>query len=161
MKRSLFLVAGLAMLVSAPAFAQTTTGTTANSGSVAVVNGDTIYNPGRIRNRVDQTSSGIAPGLAAAGVESCAGSVSVGVGVTGFNIGVGKTYEMADCNRRAYARSLQSMGKGLAAVAMICNNDEVAAALAITGDPCPQAVVAAGGSYYTQAAPAPRRARRK
>ena len=38
-----------------------------------------------------------------------------------------------DCTRRAYARSLQALGLEEAALAMLANNPEVAAALVKTG----------------------------
>jgi hypothetical protein len=121
------------------------------SGAVAIVNGDTVYNPNKIRQRIDSTASAIAPGLTAAGVHSCAGSASVGAAVTGFNFGIGSTYEMQECNRRAYAATLAGLGQNGAALALVCNNPEVMAALNQTGVICPQQKLVAVAS----AAPAP------
>jgi hypothetical protein len=131
------------VLLASPAFAQSTgTSTTgasnSNSGATAVVNGDTIYNPAKTKQRIASTASGIAPGLTAAGVHSCAGSASIGVGAVGWNFGAGTTYEMQECNRRAYAATLMGMGQNAAALALVCNNPEVQASLNMTGVVCPQ-----------------------
>lgn len=141
--RSHFAFAIIAALASFPALAQTnTSGSTSNSGASAIVNGDTIYNPGKIKQRISTTASAIAPGLTAAGVHSCAGSTSIGASVTGFNFGFGTTYEMIECNRRAYAATLAGMGQNAAALALVCNNAEVQAALNNTGVICPQQRIA-------------------
>jgi len=108
------------------------------SGAVVNVQGDTVYGGGKVKQRIDSTASGIAPGLTAAGVHSCAGSASIGVGATGFNFGAGTTYEMQECNRRAYAATLMGMGMKGAALALVCNNPEVQQALNLTGVICPQ-----------------------
>jgi hypothetical protein len=126
-----------------------------NSGATAIVAPVTNqYAPNRIKQRIDTTASAIAPGLTAAGVHSCAGSAALGVGGTGFNFGFGSTYEMVECNRRAYAATLAGMGQNAAALALICNNAEVRAALNQTGVICPQQVATtAGASYAPGAAP--------
>lgn len=127
------------VVIGAPAVAQ---GLNSNSqsfsGSQVTVQGDTIYGTGRQRIRQDITASAIAPSLTAAGVHSCAGSASLGVGVTGFNFGAGATYEMQECNRRAYAATLMGMGMKGAALALVCNNPEVQQSLNLTGVICPQ-----------------------
>ncbi|HEV2560482.1 MAG TPA: hypothetical protein VGU45_17810 [Microvirga sp.] len=142
----LTLALAAAALASAAA-AETTTAAgqnsaaTSTSGSVAIVNNGG-QGHGRSQ-RIATTASAIAPGLTAAGVHSCAGSASLGVGGTGFNFGVGSTYEMIECNRRAYAATLVGIGQNAAALAMICNNPEVQAALNVTGVICPQQLAAA------------------
>ena len=93
--------------------------------------------------QIDTTSSGIAPGLTAAGVHSCAGSASGGMGMTGINFGVGSTKEMVECNRRAYAASLQGLGQNAAALDVICQNEEVRHSLNVTGVICPSQRAAA------------------
>jgi len=143
-----YIVIAAAMLAASPSLAQTAAETKtsqASSGATASVVGDTIYNPAKTKQRLVTTNSGIGPGLTAAGVHSCAGSASVGVGVTGFNLGAGATYEMIECNRRAYAASLAGMGQNLAALDLLCQNAEVKASLNNTGVVCPhqQAAIAA------------------
>ena len=144
MKRTFFAAAAVALLAASPALAQTVTDGTRRSdsrswsGATVNVSGDTIHGGGKTKIRQDITASGIAPGLTAAGVHSCAGSASLGMAATGFNFGIGSTYEMQECNRRAYAATLADLGMSGAALALICNNPEVQGALNQTGVVCPQ-----------------------
>src|SRR4051794_24968340 len=105
MKRLLLLPAILSVLAG-PALAQSSAvqpNSDAHSTSGASVNvqGDTVYAAGKTKSRIASTASAVAPGLTAAGVHSCAGSASIGGSGIGFNFGVGSTYEMQECNRRA------------------------------------------------------------
>lgn len=140
MRWTFFATAALAVLLASPALAQATTSNAnrAQSGANVNVQGDTYYQSGKTKSRVASTASGIAPGLTAAGVHSCAGSASIGVGGVGWNFGAGTTYEMQECNRRAYAATLMGMGQNAAALALVCNNPEVQTALNQTGVICPQ-----------------------
>lgn len=82
------------------------------------------------------TPSILAPGLAAAGIESCLGSASVGGAGPGFGITIGSTTTDKGCNLRLYARTLYSLGHTVAATQILCNDPEVAAALAVEGVRC-------------------------
>ena len=107
------------VLMTAPAMSQATSSSvsTSNSGSNS---GASIVNnaPASVRTRGynDVTASAFAPGLTAAGINSCAGSISGGVGGTGFNFGLGGTYEMDECTARANAAALAGLGQSLAAL---------------------------------------------
>ncbi|PWL19297.1 hypothetical protein DKP76_01675 [Falsochrobactrum shanghaiense] len=118
----------------------------AGSSSIAISGGN--VSPNKIRTTVPA----FAPGLVAAGVHSCAGSTSVGVGATGWGFGFGSTYEMRECNRRAYAAALLGMGHRGAALDLICLNKEVRSSLNATGVACPSQALAT-----RTAAPAPAR----
>jgi hypothetical protein len=145
----------LAVIFVSPAVAQQqnpNSNSQSYSGSQVTVQGDTVYGGGKQRIRQDITASGIAPGLTAAGVHSCAGSASIGMGVTGFNFGAGATYEMQECNRRAYAATLMGMGMKGAALALVCNNPEVQQSLNLTGVTCPQQQAAMQAAAAQQAA---------
>lgn len=83
-----------------------------------------------------QTPSAIAPGLAAAGIETCAGSASFGASAPVFGISFGTTTVDKGCNLRLYSRTLYSMGYRTAATQLLCNEPEVAAALALQGVRC-------------------------
>jgi hypothetical protein len=65
------------------------------------------------------------PGLAAAGLETCLGSVSAGVGVIGTGVSFGTTIPDAGCAARLDARTLWSMGLRKAAVARLCLNTDI------------------------------------
>src|SRR5690606_35926500 len=125
------------------AFAQTVgidnqTNSASQAGSTAVA----ISGGNRSPNKIRTTVPAFAPGLVAAGVHSCAGSTSVGVGSTGWGFGIGSTYEMRDCNRRAFAAALLGMGQNRAALDLICLNKEVRSSLNATGVVCPSQATA-------------------
>jgi hypothetical protein len=67
----------------------------------------------------------VAPGLAAAGLETCLGSASGTVSAIGFGIGGGSTYVDPGCEARLDARTLASWGLRAAAVARICQQPKV------------------------------------
>jgi hypothetical protein len=153
MKRTLIVAASL--FLALPALAQTTaTGTgTANSssssGAVAIggsgsatANGGsvTFNSPGSVSSRVRQsgrlatTPSAIAPGLGAAGVETCYGpGVSAGLSVTGFGAAFGMGQYDSSCNRRLNARTLWAFGAKRIALRIMANEPEVQQAMAEDG----------------------------
>jgi hypothetical protein len=69
--------------------------------------------------------------------ETCMGSSSGGVQGASFGVSIASTWESVKCDRRMFARSLESLGKRAAAVAMLCLDDDVRKAMAAAGDPCP------------------------
>ena len=90
----------------------------------------------------------LAPGLTAAGIETCLGSNSVGGAGPGFGVTIAGTITDRGCNLRLYSRTLYSMGHKLAATQILCNDPDVAAALALEGVRClvgPAAEAAARG----------------
>lgn len=123
--------------LASPAFAQTQSNAGSDSRAMAIIDNSQPAMT-RSKGRLDTTASAIAPGLTAAGVHSCAGSTSAAGGGTGFGFSFGTTYEMQECNRRAYAATLMGMGQNAAALALVCNNSEVQNALNLTGVVCPQ-----------------------
>lgn len=87
-----------------------------------------------------QTSSAYAAPLVAAD-DTCMGSSTGGAQGMGFGLSVGSTWQDKDCVRRKDARELYNMDKKAAALALMCRNAEVAAAMAAVGDACPETVV--------------------
>jgi hypothetical protein len=69
------------------------------------------------------------PGLTAAGLETCLGSVSAGVGVVGTGVSVGSTIPDPGCAARLDARTLWSMGLKRAAVARLCLREDIYASM--------------------------------
>jgi hypothetical protein len=137
-----------------PAFAQSATGVgvaTSRSTSAAqavAISGQggqggssnsslTVNNPANTTSTVNQNlnTTGtstiknvptvFSPGLAAAGLETCLGSVSAGVGVVGTGVSFGTTIPDAGCAARLDARTLWSMGLKKAAVARLCLNTDI------------------------------------
>jgi hypothetical protein len=66
-----------------------------------------------------------APGLAAAGLETCLGSVSGGISGMGFGGSFGTTVPDRGCSARLDARTLWSMGLKKASVARLCLTPEI------------------------------------
>lgn len=74
---------------------------------------------------VKNVPSTVAPGLAAAGLETCLGSASGTVSAVGFGIGGGSTYRDEDCTARLDSRTLFAMGLKSAAVARLCVRPDI------------------------------------
>lgn len=83
--------------------------------------------------------------------DTCMGSSSVGGQGVGFGLSVGSTWSDADCVRRKDARELHNMGYKPAAVALMCQNANVAKAMATAGTPCAVSIEPASGSSYGDA----------
>ena len=118
-------------------------------------NGNGNSSSATISNRYPQnTPSAVAPGLNAAGVESCLGSASMGGSVAGFGISFGSTTEDRGCQLRLYARTLHALGHRRAATQILCNDPQVMQALAFEGISCQADYpVAAGESRQRRAQP--------
>ena len=67
----------------------------------------------------------VAPGLAAAGLETCLGSASGTVSAIGFGIGGGSTYADEGCQARLDSRTLFAYGLKSAAVARLCQRPDI------------------------------------
>src|SRR3954466_11807335 len=136
MKR--FLSAAIvAMAASGPACAQSSTGvgvasSTSSSqaisgqggtgvGVAAITTNSTVPADQTIKN----VPSIVAPGLSAAGLETCLGSVSGGGAFVGAGFSYGTTRPDPGCAARLDARTLWSMGLKKAAVARLCLNGDI------------------------------------
>ena len=133
----LFLAAIIAMAASGPVWAQstTTTGTgvgiaksTTSSQAISGQGGSaTLTSNSSVP--ADQTVKGVpsvfAPGLAAAGLETCLGSISGGGAVVGTGFSFGASIPDPGCAARLDARTLWSFGLKKAALARLCLNDDI------------------------------------
>jgi hypothetical protein len=136
MKR-LLLAAIVAMAASAPAWAQSSAavgvaGSTSRSQAISGQGGTGVGLATITTNSsvpADQTVKNVpsigAPGLAAAGLETCLGSVSGGGAFLGTGLSFGTTIPDPGCAARLDSRTLWSMGLKKAAVARLCLNDDV------------------------------------
>jgi len=136
MKR-LLLTAIVAMAASVPAWAQSSTGTgtgvgvarstsrsqaiSGQGGAATIISNSTVPADQTVRN----VPSIVAPGLAAAGLETCLGSVSGGGAFVGTGFSFGTTVPDPGCAARLDARTLWSMGLKKAAVARLCLNGDI------------------------------------
>ena len=138
---SLFLVIAASAANAQVINGNTTTATSTLTAGVAS-NSSVTFNGKR------NTPAVLAPGLTAAGIETCLGSNSVGGAGPGFGVTIAGTTTDRGCNLRLYSRTLYSMGHKLAATQILCNDPDVAAALALEGVRClvgPAAEAAARG----------------
>lgn len=140
------LAAIVAMAASEPAWAQSSTATgtgvgvassTSTSQAISGQGGTGVGvggNPSAtiISNSTvpaDQTVKNVpsvfAPGLAAAGLETCLGSISGGGAFVGTGFSFGTTIPDPSCAARLDARTLWSMGLKKAAVARLCLNGDI------------------------------------
>lgn len=138
MKRLLLAAIG-AMAATTPAWAQSSAatgtgvgvaGSTSTSqaisgqggiGIAAITSNSSVPDKQTIKN----VPSVFAPGLSAAGLETCLGSVSAGGAFVGTGISFGTTVPDAACAARLDARTLWSMGLKKAAVARLCLNGDI------------------------------------
>ena len=109
----------------------------ANGNNTGNNNGNGNSSNATISNRAPQnTPSVFAPGLNAAGIESCLGSASMGGSIAGFGISFGSTTEDRGCQLRLYARTLHALGHKRAATQILCNDPQGMQALAYEGVSC-------------------------
>jgi hypothetical protein len=83
-----------------------------------------------------QSPSVFAPGMSAAGIESCNGSVSLGGAAVGGGGALGFPWQDGPCNKRLNARTLWAFGQRDAAIQVMCQDDEIASALVASGVRC-------------------------
>ena len=81
----------------------------------------------------------------AASQGTCMGSSSVGGQGVGFGVSFGSTWNDKNCNNRLNATLAHTFGFPDVALALLCNNDGVRDAVALTGRNCPQGDVDVGG----------------
>jgi hypothetical protein len=82
----------------------------------------------------DPVSTAFAAPLVASG--DCMGSSSAGGQGVGFGLSLGTTWKDNDCERRYKAVTLHNFGKHKAAIKLLCNDPEIAAAMEADGG-CP------------------------
>src|SRR6516225_6404825 len=125
MKR-LLLAAIVAMAASGPAWAQSSTATGTGVGYVGNLAPTAMINSNTPADQtVKNVPSVFAPGLAAAGLETCLGSVFGGGAFVGTGFSFGTTIPDPGCAARLDARTLWSMGLKKAAVARLCLNPDI------------------------------------
>ena len=71
--------------------------------------------------------------------ETCMGSRSLGVQAIGFGLSVATTWPDRQCRRIRNARALEEFGYRSAALALLCQDEEVYDAMQRAGTPCPGA----------------------
>ena len=123
------------LLITSPVCAQTMG---SNSGATAMVSMPDP--PSSTTSLLLSAPTVVAPGLAAAGIETCLGSASGGVSVLGGGATFGSTMVDEGCTIRLLARQLYAFGLQKAALALMCQDQHVIAAMYAAGSPCPRSV---------------------
>jgi hypothetical protein len=124
------------LLLATPVHAQSSGST---SGAMSVINSS---DPSSTTTRLITTPTVVAPGLAAAGVETCLGSASGGLSAIGGGFTFGTTTVDEGCTIRLLARQLYAFGFQRAALALMCEDQHVVVAMYAAGSPCPRSFVA-------------------
>jgi hypothetical protein len=119
------------LTITTPVCAQTLGSTSGASSTID------ITNPASTTSRLITTPTVVAPGLAAAGVETCLGSAAGGLSLMGGGITFGSTKVDEGCTVRLLARQLFAFGFQKAAVALMCQEQRVAVAMYDADSPCP------------------------
>ncbi len=114
-KLGILCLSGAFILFGGSAFAQTVnvdnnTNSSSQAGATAIAVGGGSDSPSKIKTTVPA----FAPGLVAAGVHSCAGSTSAGVGATGWGRALAQHMKCVNATG-AYAAALLGMGQNAAA----------------------------------------------
>ena len=123
------------LFITSPAYAQTMEST---SGATSMINMPDP--PSTTTSVLLAAPTVVAPGLAAAGIETCLGSASGGLSVLGGGATFGSTMVDEGCTIRLLARQLYAFGLQKAALALMCQDPHVIAAMYAAGSPCPRAV---------------------
>ena len=144
-------IAFVMLLLANPVYAQTMGSTSGASASVNVSDPPA----GDPTTHLITTPTVAAPGLAAAGIETCLGSASGGISLMGGGFTFGATKVDDGCTMRLLSRQLYAFGLHKAAVALMCQDDRVVAAMEVAGSPCPSFPVGGGEHVADAGASAP------
>jgi hypothetical protein len=125
----------LFLAMATPVYAQ---GVATTSGAMSMVNVSDPPPSSSTTNHLVTPPTTVAPGLAAAGIETCLGSASGGLSVMGGGVTFGSTKVDEGCTVRLLARQLFAFGFKSAALALMCQDDRVNLAMQTAGTPCPE-----------------------
>jgi len=124
----------LFLVMATPGYAQGVT----TSGAMSMVNVSDPPPSSSTTSHIVTPPTTVAPGLAAAGIETCLGSASGGLSLMGGGFTFGSTKVDEGCTIRLLARQLFAFGFKSAALALMCQDDRVALAMQTAATPCPE-----------------------
>lgn len=133
-RKAVFL---LCVAMTGHSYAQTVTPQTAANGTgtaqAGAQGGAVVFAPvsGDVNNKYS-ASSAVAPQLVA-GLDTCMGSSSVGAQGPSFGVSIGTTWKDEDCRLIKNGREMWNMGMKAAALAILCTDDKMRYAVAVTG----------------------------
>jgi hypothetical protein len=128
-------IAAAVLSITTQVSAQTMGSTSGASSAINIANPASTTSTST--NRLITPPTVVAPGLAAAGIETCLGSSSGGLSLMGGGLTFGSTRVDDGCTIRLLARQLFAFGLQKAAVALMCQDERVAEAMEVSGSTCP------------------------
>jgi hypothetical protein len=128
-------VANSASQAQAQALAGSQSGSGSSSGSNLNLYQTSNAPPVNLSNAVGMA---YAPALTTTLTGTCMGSTSAGAGFAGGAFSIGSTWVDRGCTLRFNANSLVAIGDVAAARAVMCQDEDVRQAYALTGNFCPQ-----------------------
>ncbi len=78
-----------------------------------------------------------APAMSVYGQDSCVIPLSLGVTVIGFSTSMGTYYHDMECERRKKSKLLNALGMKVAAISIMCQDENVWKSMINAGTPCP------------------------
>lgn len=81
--------------------------------------------------------SAVAPSLMSSGNDTCLRSQSTGLQFVLFGASAGRYVQDDQCNRRKDSKTLKELGMSIAAVSLMCQENQVWTAMFMSGTPCP------------------------
>src|SRR6202167_2208807 len=121
------------LLMTTPVYAQSMNMASGSSSTSIVNMSDPPAADPSTSTRVTTAPTIVAPGLAAAGVETCLGSASGGLSVMGGGFTFGATKVDEGCTIRLLARQLYAFGFKTAALALMWQDGRVELAMQTAG----------------------------
>ena len=109
--------------------------TTYQSGSSS--NTDTTNTTNNSTNQKTAANTSSSPSMAVYGQDSCVIPLSAGVTVIGFSGSFGSYYTDPNCERRKSVTLLSKLGMKVAAISLMCQDENVFLAMAHAGTWCP------------------------
>ena len=88
-------------------------------------------------NQKTAVNAATAPSMSVYGQDSCVVSTSAGMSVIGFSFSGGSYHEDKNCERRKGAVLLSKLGMKVAAISLMCQDENVFDAMWNAGTPCP------------------------
>jgi hypothetical protein len=150
MRKTLMLAALFIITIPALASAQSDPTTTSRANSIGQAASQSISGASQSGVSINETTTDSgnypadqtirnntqAPDIVTSGANACALPIGGSTSVLGFGFGFGATPTDKGCERRDNANALNIMGYHAAAVALMCQDDTVAKAMASVGSSC-------------------------
>lgn len=109
--------------------------TTYQSGSSS--NNTTTNTTNNSTNQKTAVNTANAPSMSVYGQDSCVIPLSLGMTTIGFSFSAGNYFIDEDCERRKKAKVLNALGMKVAAISLLCQDDDVFESMLTSGTPCP------------------------